>query len=137
MGGFGFFSNPILGPLESLRPGRLDIREIRGAHHRDEDLRLALHSNGGSNIFAAIEVSRESGRAFLSRCHYAKAAFPRRQCATRIQAQLRAQLGLRPQVDEQLHFRGLLDQQVGGFLTLEDPAGIDSHPAICIGETPP
>jgi hypothetical protein len=59
MGGFGFFSNPILGPLESLRPGRLDIREIRGAHHRDEDLRLALHSNGGSNIFAAIEVSRD------------------------------------------------------------------------------
>ena len=26
---------------EPLRPGRLDVGEVRGAHHRDEDLRLA------------------------------------------------------------------------------------------------
>src|SRR5262249_46445627 len=36
------------------------------------------------------------------------------------------------QVDVQLDFSGLLDWQVGGLLTLENPAGIDSGPTVCI-----
>jgi hypothetical protein len=41
----------------------------------------------------------------------------------------------RLEVDEQLHFRGLLDWKVGGLLAQENPAHVDSHPAIWIGKT--
>ena len=37
------------------------------------------------------------------------------------------------EVDHQLELRGAVDRQVRGLGTLEDAAGIDADPSICIG----
>ena len=38
----------------------------------------------------------------------------------------------RLQIDVELDFGGLLDRQVGGFLALENPAGIIARQAVCL-----
>ena len=38
-----------------------------------------------------------------------------------------------PEVDHQFELRGAVDRQVRGLGTLEDAAGIDADPSICIG----
>ena len=41
------------------------------------------------------------------------------------------------EVDHELEFGGLHDRQVGGFLTLQNPAGVDADLTIGIGEDGP
>jgi hypothetical protein len=60
---------------ERLRPGRLDVGEVRGAHHRDEDLRSAHlagqpiddHRHGVTGVIDEQLVATDVGLAHRER----------------------------------------------------------------------
>jgi hypothetical protein len=80
----------------------------------------------------ASEMTRCANRG-LTHCSRPPTRSPRR-CGQAASADFEAQRLASPEIDAQFHSGGLLDSQVGGLLTSENPPGID---AALIDSTPP